>query len=601
MRLHKIVGRWFTELRFPRHSARLTTLALAALMIVYGLLGSLSAILAPVFEKPDEQLHFAYVAYLLEHGQLPPLVADEKLNPAMQEAGQPPLFYGLAAISARLLGLESKNAAVAVNPYWGYPAAGTVNDNKNRFVHASAEYLQPGQRIIYVLRALSLLLGAGAILATYGLARALHASRWLAWCAAAAVSLQPQFLYIAGSVSNDACVTFLSGAALWALVVAARDQSQPRRWLLAGLIVGLAALSKTSALWLAVFGSGLALWQAWRTHSLRAAVVGIASCLGGVLACSGWWYAHNWLAFGDPLGIGIHMAVLGDKAAWTLASVVAKWVPLEKSFWATFGWGNVELPGWVYDGYRLVDVLAAVGLVFVFLKQRPSLGWRGGYGLLLFYVGGVLASLVSWMFSTGWVLGRLLFPALVPLAVLAVAGWGRLWARLPWLVLAYLCIVSVMAPVYIQAALGHPVRLPQAQPPSGTHPIDVRFGHLARLFAYAVSPHSVAPGGEQTVTLCWEALDTTPRNYSVSLQLRGPADSLVASRNTYPGLGTFATSFWAKGDAFCDRVIIPVDKKVSGKRVYRVEVILFDLETMERLPASDVTGQDLTRVFVNNP
>ena len=574
-------------------------LALAALLIVYAILGSLDAILAPAFEKPDEQWHFAYVAYLLEHGQLPPLLADEKLNAALQEAGQPPLFYGLAAASARVFGLDPKSATVPPNPYWGYPARGTVDDNKNRFVHVSAEYTQPNLRIIYVLRWLSLLLGAGAVICAYGLARALGASRSLAWCAAAVLAVQPQFLYIAGSVSNDACVTFLCGAALWALVAAARDESQVWRWLLAGLLVGLAALAKTSALWLAAFGSGLALWQAWRLRSARAATAGLISCWGGVLVFSGWWYLRNWSQFGDPLGFNIHVALLGAKTDWTLPAVVGKWLPLGKSFWATFGWGNIEMPAWVYYGFGLVELAAAAGLALLFVRKRISSESRAGYGFLLLYVGGVLASMMGWMFSTGWVLGRLLFPALAPLGVLAVAGWRRLWKPLPWLALAYLSVIALLAPRYIQSAFGRPVLLTRAQASAGTNPTDVRFGSLARLFAYEASPRRVEPGGETTVTLCWETLNSTPQNYSVFVHLLGPADAVVGGRNTYPGLGAYATSLWRQGDAFCDHVIVPVDRNAPSEMVYGVEVGLFDQATMARLPAVDAGGKPVAQVIVD--
>ena len=600
MTVRLILERWRARLPRSTISQSLATVAaLAALVMAYIVLGGLDAILAPAFEKPDEQWHFAYVAYLLDHGQLPPLVADERLNPALQEAGQPPLFYGLAAATARLLRLDAHSATVPPNPYWGYPARGTVNDNKNRFVHTAAEYVQPDLRIVYVLRALSLFLGAGAILAAYGLARALSASRSLAWCAAAMLAVQPQFQYIAGSVSNDACVTFLCGVGLWALVSAARGRSQARRWLVAGVLVGLAALSKISALWLAVFGSGLALWQAWRLRSVRSAIAGVASCWGGVLVCGGWWYARNWTQFGDPFGLNIHVALLGAKTAWTLPAIVSKWLPLGKSFWATFGWGNVEMPDWVYYGLGLAGLSAAAGLALLFMKKRSGSEERAGYSWLLLFVAGVLASMMGWMFSTGWVLGRLLFPALVPLGVLAAAGWKRLWKPLPWLALAYLSVISLLAPGYIQAAFAQPAHLPQPPGiPDGTLPVDLRFGQLARLLAYNVSPLRVNPGGETTVTLCWEALDSTSQNYSEFVHLLGPADAVVGQRNTYPGLGAYATSLWSPGVAFCDNVIVPVDGKAPGEKVYGVEVGLFDEQTMARLPATEAAGQAVAQVIL---
>jgi hypothetical protein len=52
--------------------------------------------LTPVFEKPDENWHFAYIFYILEHHALPPLDEDVEANPAEQIAGHPPLYYSLS-------------------------------------------------------------------------------------------------------------------------------------------------------------------------------------------------------------------------------------------------------------------------------------------------------------------------------------------------------------------------------------------------------------------------------------------------------------------------------------------------------------------------
>ena len=119
----------------PRLRSLPSSLALLAILGLYFLLGAAYGILAPALEKPDEEWHYAYVRHLAQLGALPPISPDESQNPALQEAGQPPLFYAAAAGAAHLLGLELPAPNLSRNPHWGYPSRGTVNDNKNRFVH----------------------------------------------------------------------------------------------------------------------------------------------------------------------------------------------------------------------------------------------------------------------------------------------------------------------------------------------------------------------------------------------------------------------------------------------------------------------------------
>ena len=114
--------------------------------------------------------------YLAQQRTLPPIATDEGLNPALQEAGQPPLFYAATAGAARLLGLELSAPQLSRNPYWGYPSHGTVNDNKNRFVHRPGEWQKSPLRALLILRLFSLGLGAGAVVSAYGLARAVRAA-----------------------------------------------------------------------------------------------------------------------------------------------------------------------------------------------------------------------------------------------------------------------------------------------------------------------------------------------------------------------------------------------------------------------------------------
>lgn len=584
--------------RLPR--GRNPILALLAIIGLYLLLGVVYGTVAPALEKPDEEWHYAYVQHLLRNGALPPITADETLNPARQEAGQPPLFYAAAALVARFLRMDAETLPLVRNPYWGYPARGTVADNKNRFIHLPGEMAQPQVRALLLLRGLSLLLGAGAVVSAYGLARALRGGVAASLASAAFVATLPQYLFIASSVSNDALVTSLAGAALWALVLALRPGVRVAPWLVFAMLAGLASLAKTSALLLPLLGAGTAIAVGLRRRNAHAAIAGVAASLGGLLICAGWWYARNTLRYGDPLALNIHFAEYGRAVPLTLVSLTGQLQTIETSFWAAFGWGNVTLPPWVYAGLRAALLLGIPGVILILAK--PARGGEGvdrlGFWTVILYLAGVSISLAIWTRAIAASLGRLLFPALVPLAALLALGWTRLWRRLPAVVVGCTGLIAVAAPIYLARAYAPPPLLPDAMAPAGTRPIHLEYGGLARLYAFEVTPQRAEPGQEVDVTLCWQALSSTPTNYSVFVQLVGAANAIAGRRGTYPGLGSYATTLWRPGDAFCDLYRVPVNADAAGPGVYAVEAGLFGLETSDRLPAYDGAGNPVEFVSV---
>src|SRR3990172_1668870 len=188
---------WFYSLSVQQK----TRLALAAVLCLYFLFGSLYATTAPVFEKPDESAHYAYVAYLVEHGRLVPLTWDPLLRSAQAEAVQPPLYYILAAGMTRLIKLNVQSLRLPLNKFVEFPVSAV--GNKNVFLHAPNELARPEFWPVYALRFFSLLLVCGTVLCTYGLARELGTTTSFRLLSAALVAVHPQFLFLATSVSND--------------------------------------------------------------------------------------------------------------------------------------------------------------------------------------------------------------------------------------------------------------------------------------------------------------------------------------------------------------------------------------------------------------
>jgi hypothetical protein len=110
------------------------------------------------------------------------------------------------------------------------------------------------------------------------------------------------------------------------------------------------------------------------------------------------------------------------------------------SFWAQFGWMAIVAPDRLYWTWGLVTLLAAVGLVMKRDVFRDPV-WQ----LLL------VTTVLAFIAYAGYNLtfeqfqGRYLFPALAPLAILAVGGWAALapvrWRQWPPLALGVALIV----------------------------------------------------------------------------------------------------------------------------------------------------------------
>jgi 4-amino-4-deoxy-L-arabinose transferase-like glycosyltransferase len=570
---------------------------LVLVVALYLLLGSFYLINIPALEKPDEEWHYAYVVYLLDKGKLPPISTDETINPAQQEAGQPPLYYLLAATTVRLFGLNAPPLNLTPNPYWGYPSPGTVNDNKNRYIHPPNELFSSPLRTLLALRVLSLLLGIGTILSVYGLARVLGLSWAIALASSLAVVFLPQYLFITTSVSNDGLVTTLSSLALWALVVAVQREHDARQWGLFGALAGLAALTKLSALLLPVLGVMFAVLLGWRRRSIKIVLIGSIASISGVLLLNGWWYVHNLLAYGDPLGIGIHFSEVGRGGSLSLSALITQWQDVELSFWAAFGWGNVHLNEWFYKALRVVSFLGTVGLIVYLFKDG---GWRRanvGLWAVLVYVAMVGASLAWWTQSVSASLGRLLFPALAALMILLVLGLASLWRWLPVIVLGGLGLTTILSSVYLVQLYQPPTLSGELSP--NIQPLVIRFDDLAELTAFDVNPRRVMAGGATNVTLCWRALEATSENYSVLIQILGEDNAILGARRTYPGLGSFATSLWRVGDRFCDQISVPINPDVIGSGVYEVEIGMFDPAASDRLPAFDTDGNPIELIILD--
>ena len=405
--------------------------AIALILIAFFALGIAYAVATPLFEKPDEIWHYPYVKWLAD-GQGLPVQDLAQAQPLMeQESTQPPLYYATAALATFWIEDDDWQDLARLNPFWGYNAPGTVNDNKNRILHTDRERFPYRGAVLAVriARLVSVIWGGITVLVTYLMALELSRGaeeqgskgargqggsylfpkrRAFAAGAVALVAFNPQFIFISSAVSNDSTVSALCTLALWLMLrLLRRGVSTPRlAWL--GLTVGLALLAKASALALlpvAVVAIAMAAWSKVprpdvNVRAERAKPSGLNPNPGGALpsqqggsalchaflrGCiivfgivaliAGWWYTLNWRLHGDPLGLRVHQAIVGPgRPELTLAELVHEFSQIELSFWAAFGWGNVHASPWIYTLLRIVVRLGALGLVIL----AKSVNWETG-------------------------------------------------------------------------------------------------------------------------------------------------------------------------------------------------------------------------------
>ncbi len=619
-----------------------------ALLALFLLLATLYHCAVPLGEGPDEAGHMQYVLFLAREGRLPMQGSDAASSDVPGEGHQPPLAYLLALPAVAWLPPDAPHFEQTSNPHFIWNGG----SESAALMRASREYW-PWRGVVlawHLARGISALLGAVAVACVWGAAHELQRGQGAGGSgagfpllAAALVALNPQFLFTSALVTNDVLLVALAAALLWHCLAwsnrARASATLPTLPtlagpLLAGVLFGLALLTKQSALLLVV----LPLWASWsaahlpsRWSSRRFAVALL--CWGGAaLLVAGWWYLRNWRLYGDPLGMEAFRTVfMTQPFAWQHgAAWLAALERLHTSFWGCFGWVSLPLPAWLMLLFFALEAVALVGLLHTARSARLAAFLHSGWlvvGLLPMLA---FAWVVSFAFTAGLVAwqGRMLFAALPAIALLLARGIDAsahrlsrpplLHHRLVLVPAVLLCAVAVVvplrfiAPAYVwhtlppavaQAQVGTPVYARYAKP--WEQGAELRGWRLERstpttAHTHAHDPHEpvrVQAGERITITLTWHALERIEHNWTVFLHLVDDAGAIVAEDNAIPQQGAFPMPQWTPGDWLHDphTLTIPPDLP-AGEYVLRVGLYLpwqRDPQSGRRLDTWARDGTDL--------
>lgn len=590
---------------------------LAAVLVTYLAVTLAYGVVNPIFEAPDEHMHFFTMQAVAETGQLPVVTAGDAYDEWMgQEAAQPPLYYLLGSLVLSPFDLSGSSDALFPNEFTAMGDASSLN-NINRFVHGPEEsfpwqgYALPA----HVLRAISTFVGLGTLLFIYASGRLIWPGHpYRALLAAALVAYLPQYNFLHASITNDVLIVFFVSAALYQLIRLWTREVSFLRLLLLGITVGLAALSKNAGIVLLLYTGGVLFLMAIRGNvnsrlpgtgmeagSGRPSLSGVRLILAAVLLVlvptlllAGWLWARNWLLYGDFTATNQFINIAGGARDYTLLQVLGESRGLWLSLFAVFGWFNLRAPNWVYWFWNGLVLLALGGAIVHALRLWRSrqhhrglpantglIDWLSSDWMLPLLLAGwvalVYASLVRFMLETEAAQGRLLFPALLPLAlglafgltaVRALRRISIIWAPLALAITVY-CLFFIIRPAY---ALPETV----AVLPQDVLRLDAQLGPGLSLAGAEVQTQTAEAGDKVWMTLYWRALTeiTEPPEFAVTIFGRNLTE--IGKHHSYHGRGMFPANLWPQGALIVDHFAVDLAQEIETPVLGQVRVNVID-------------------------
>jgi len=119
--------------------------------------------------------------------------------------------------------------------------------------------------------------------------------------------------------------------------------------------------------------------------------------------------------------------------------------------------------------------------------------------------------------------------------------------------------------------------------------LPANFGNQILLLDYDIENVQVRKGDALHLTFTWRALSSMEEDYTVFVHLLDESDRIWGQEDLQPVYGSHPTSQWAEAEVVVDPHTVWTDQD-AGLGLYRIEVGLYLLRTMERLRLLDTSG-----------
>ncbi len=600
-------------------------------LLFYLVFGALYLIATPVFEANDEIWHFGFVQHLREHGSLPTQALDGQDTLYQQHGSQPPLYYAMMALITAPVEIADANQYRLLNPHVN-KLQPTSYGNKNLIVHDETLSMLRGAGLaVLITRALGLAMGAGTIALVFKVGELIAPQRpTVAFVAAALAGLNPMFIFVSASVTNDSLAMLLNSALVLLLLRTLRDGFRFRYSLAIALLFALSCLTKLTVLALLPVFIGAAFFAQRKSSNRRGALtfVGLVVLLWLVIA--GWWFARSVQLYSEPFGIITMADIAGPRdITFSLVDIFADFQQFRMSFWGLFGALNIQVTNIFYILLDVIAFLSVIGFLFLILQLLAISDFayaRYELAHLLTLSSGLALALLGilyWSTLTRAVEGRMLFPLIaVAIPLLAVGLVEIVW----WIVfslrppnlefvragdavpiellndtmvwqLRVLGAVALLAPLTVIAGQ-YSAPQPVTAVPDKASPVYAEFGDVT-LVAYERVDRRYSPGDRVHLTLYWQVARQSLTDNSILLKLVDDNQQEIGRYTTFPGAGSLRTSRWQAGAIYPDEYVIRISDKAYGRYPLDLKVEWADAARAAGIPATDSSGTLIEPVLLD--
>ena len=601
------------------------------ILLFYLFFGALYLPATPVFEANDEIWHFGFMQHVREQGSLPVQRFDGVDTLYQQHGSQPPLYYVLMALLTSPIELDDIDLYRQLNPHVKALQPDAFG-NKNLIVHdASQSMLRGAGLAVLVIRVIGLAMGAATIVLVFKVGELIAPQRpTVAFVAAALTGLNPMYIFMSASVTNDSLAMLLNASLVLLLLRTLRDGFRLHYSIAIAILFALSCLTKLTALALLPVFFCAAFFAQRKTQDRRGALIFFSLVVVSWMLIAGWWFVRNVQLHGEPFGIITMANIAGPRGmSFNLVDVFADFQHFRMSFWGLFGALNIQVASFFYVLLDVMTILSVIGFIFLLLQLLAISDFAYARyelaHLLTLSSGFVFAVLgiLVWSTLTRTVEGRMLFPLIaVVIPLLAVGLVEIVW----WIVFSLrppnlefvragdavpkellhdtmlwqmriLGAVALFAPLTVIAGQ-YASPQPVTDVPANALPVYAEFGDVT-LVAYERIDRRYSTGDRVHLKLYWQVSGPSPEDYSLLLRLVDDNQQAIGGYTTFPGAGTLRTSRWQAGVIYPDEYVISISNAAYGRYPFDLHVRWEDLEGASGIPATDADGKQIEPVLLN--
>lgn len=621
--LARVLWRWADSIDIPLSP-------LQWILLLYFVFGALYLGATPVFEANDEIWHFGFVQHVRQRGSLPVQQFDGRDTLYQQHGSQPPLYYILMALVTSPVDIDDADQYRLLNPHVNKLQPESFG-NKNLIVHDKTLSMFRGAGLaVLIIRALGLVMGAATIALVFKVGELIAPQRpTVAFVAAALTGMNPMFIFVSASVTNDSLAMLLNSALILLLLRTLRDGFRLRYSLAIALLFAVSCLTKLTVFAVLPVFLGAAFFAQRKTNDRRGALIFFSLVVLLWLLIAGWWFVRSVQTYGEPFGIITMANMAGPRdITFNLVEIFADFQQFRMSFWGLFGALNIQVTGIFYVLLDIMTVFSVIGFVFLILQLLAISDFAyARYELahlltlscaLAFAVLGIL----FWSTLTRAVEGRMLFPlvaVVIPLlavGLVEIVWWIVFFLRPPNLEfvragdavpkellhdtmvwqLRILGAVALFAPLTViagQYAAPQPVK----EIPDKALPVYAEFGDVT-LVAYERVDRRYSTGDRVHFKLYWQVSQPSTADYSILLSLVDDNQQEIGRYATFPGAGTLRTSRWQAGAIYPDEYLISIYNAAHGRYPFDLRIQWKDVAEGTTIPPTNSDGKLIEPVLL---